>query len=131
MKQYKHRFEVKWFVYNDEEMTDCCCWSFFSHLIIDGDDDVCFDDVDAAFICRIHGMILLICTEPDDHKKANPNSFTRMCTNKSILPINPTKKISSIILISSSASNGNLIKIRPIRSLSLQYYSSIDERIRS
>lgn len=73
MKQCKHRFEYNLYVYNDEEMTDCCCCcSLFSYLIIDGDDDddddVRFDDVDATFICRIHGMILLICTEPDRRK---------------------------------------------------------------
>lgn len=40
-------------VYSDEETSDCC--SVFSHLIIGGD-----DEDDAAFIFRIHGMILWI-----------------------------------------------------------------------
>jgi len=49
------------FFYNDDDTSDCC--SLFSHLIIGGD-DIRFEDVDATFILRIHGMILLICTEP-------------------------------------------------------------------
>lgn len=65
-KPCEHRCEKNFLcVYKDEVTTDdgCCCWSFFSGLTIGGDDSR-FDDVDATFICRIHGMILLICTEP-------------------------------------------------------------------
>jgi hypothetical protein len=51
------------FFYNDEETRDC--WSVFSHLIIDDDDDA------TTFILRIHGMILWICTEPKINKKLN------------------------------------------------------------
>jgi hypothetical protein len=88
--------------------------------LIIGGDDIRFEDVDATFILRIHGMILLICTEPIYNK--NKNFILNQKKNK-ILPISPTKKISSTIFVSSSLNNGNLSKIRPNRSLSPQYSS--------
>ena len=51
-------------IYSDDDTSDC--WSVFSHLIIGGDDD----DVETTFIFRIHGMILWICTEPEERNES-------------------------------------------------------------